>query len=87
MAYAAAVIVPEFFLSDIPTVGLSCAIYTLIGSFSFQVKRKIWFQSVMAAYIGIGFLFPSVNAVIHIYGYLAGLLVGLLDTPLQCFRK
>ncbi|WP_304423465.1 rhomboid family intramembrane serine protease [uncultured Duncaniella sp.] len=85
-AYIVAVVVPGFLLSDVPTVGLSCVCYFLLGSLIFEVKRKLYFMSCMALYIAVGFLFPSVNAVIHVYGYLAGLLVGLLNAPLSCLR-
>lgn len=86
-AYVVAVLAPCFLLSDVPTVGLSCVCWFLLGSLIFQVRRKIWFLSCMALYLAVGFLFPSVNALIHIYGYLAGLLVGLLNAPLSCFRR
>lgn len=86
-AYIVAVFVPEFLLSDVPTVGLSCVCYTLLGSLIFEVKRKLYFQFCLALYIAVGFLFPAINAVIHIYGYLAGLMVGLLNAPLSCFKR
>lgn len=86
-AYTIAVFVPEFILSDVPTVGLSCVCYAPLGSLTFEVKRKIYFQLCMVLYIAVGFFFPSVNAAIHIYGYLAGLVVGLLNAPLPCFKK
>lgn len=85
-AYIVAMVVPGFLLSDVPTVGLSCVCYFLLGSLIFEVRRKLYFMSCMALYIAVGFLFPSVNGGIHLYGYLAGLLVGLLNAPLSCFR-
>lgn len=85
-AYIVAIFVPETLLSDIPTVGLSCVCYTLLGSLIFEVKRKLYFLLSMAVYIAVGFLFPAINASIHVYGYLAGLLVGLLNAPISCFR-
>lgn len=86
-AYIIAVCVPGFALSDVPTVGLSTVCYALMGSLSFEVRRKAYFQSWMAFYIGIGFLFPSVNAIIHVYGYMAGLIVGLLNAPMPWLRR
>lgn len=87
IAYMVAVFVPEFLLSDVPTVGLSCMCYTLLGSLTFEVKRKLYFQFCMALYIAVGFFFPSVNAVIHIYGYIAGLMVGLINAPISCLKR
>lgn len=83
-AYFVAVLAPRFLLSDMPTVGCSCICYFLLGSLFFQVRRKLWFSACMALYIAVGFLFPAVNGNIHLYGYLAGLLVGLLNAPLSC---
>lgn len=85
-AYIVAMAVPGVLLSEVPTVGLSCVCYFLLGTLIFQVKRKLYFLFSTALYIAVGFLFPSVNALIHLYGYLAGLLVGLLNAPLSCFR-
>lgn len=85
-AYIAAVMVPGCLLSEVPTVGLSCICYFLIGSLIFEVRRKLMFIACSALYIAVGFFFSSVNAVIHVYGYLAGLLVGLLNAPLSCFH-
>lgn len=39
-AYIVAVAVPGFLLSEVPTVGLSCVCYFLLGSLIFEVKRK-----------------------------------------------
>lgn len=86
-AYIIAVFVPDIALSDIPTVGLSCICYTLLGSLSFEVRRKMYFQLCMILYIAVGFLFSTVNVAIHVYGYAAGLIVGLLNLTLSCLRK
>lgn len=86
-AYTIAVCVPGFALSEVPTVGLSTVCYALMGSLSFEVRRKAYFQGWMIFYIGIGFLFPGVNAIIHVYGYVAGLIVGLLNAPMSWLRK
>lgn len=86
-AYMIALFVPDIALSDIPTVGLSCICYALLGSLSFEVKRKLYFQICMVIYIAVGFLFPAVNVAIHLYGYIAGLIVALLNYSLSCLRK
>lgn len=88
IAYITAAAVPDFALSsEMPTVGLSTMCYALLGSLSWEVRRKIYFQAWMAFYIGLGFLFPNVNAMIHVYGYAAGLLVGFLNAPVSCVKR
>lgn len=81
--YCVSVIVPGVCLSEIPTVGLSCTCYCLLGSISLAVKRKLYFQSCMFLWIAAGFLFTSVNALIHVYGYCTGIVIGLLDYPID----
>lgn len=87
ISYLLSVFVPDFLLNDIPTIGLSCVCYTLLGSLSFSVRRKLYFQFCMALYITVGFFLPSVNGEIHVYGYIAGLIVGFLTYMRSCFRK
>lgn len=88
IAYITAAAVPDFALSsEMPTVGLSTMCYALLGSLSWEVRRKIYFQAWMAFYIGVGFLFPNVNAMIHVYGYAAGLMVGFLNAPVSCVKR
>lgn len=70
------------YLSDY-TVGLSGVCFALAGSISFNVQRKLYWQFCMAATIGFGFFFPCVNAVLHLYCYIVGLLIGILDMPIK----
>lgn len=86
-AYLIAVAAPEFVLSPTPTVGLSAVCFALLGSIAFQVKRKLYYNGCMALYIALGFIFPLVNGWLHLYSYVAGLLVGFLNMPIQCNRK
>ena len=83
VAYLAAVFVPDLFLSVTPTVGLSTVCYSLLGMAAFQTKRKLIYNTCIAIYILMGFLFPAVNAWLHLYGYLVGLLVGVLNLPVR----
>lgn len=85
-AFFIAVAAPDFALSSVPTVGLSAVCFALLGTLAFQVKRKLYYNSWMAVYISLGFLFPLVNGWIHLYCYLAGLCVGLLIFPIPCRR-
>ncbi len=86
-AYLIAVATPDFALSTTPTVGLSAVCFALLGSIAFQTRRKLYYNGCMALYIALGFLFPHLNAWLHLYSYVAGLIVGLLDIPIQCSRK
>ena len=86
-AYLIAVAAPDFVLSVTPTVGLSAVCFALLGSISFEVKRKVYYNGCMALYIAAGFLFPLVNGWLHLYSYVAGLIVGFLTMPIPCKQK
>lgn len=81
--YAAALSIPDCCLSSIPTVGLSGLVFALFGSLSFEVRRRLYYQSWMAAYLIIGFLFPNTNAWVHLYCYIIGLVWALLNKPIK----
>ena len=83
LSYIIAVTIPSFCLSDIPTVGLSGVVFTLFGSISFEVQRKAYYQLWMLAYLVAGFFFPNTNALVHLYCYLAGGAVALLNKPVK----
>lgn len=91
LAYMVAVAVPANTLAwiaptmRIPTVGLSGIVFFLLGSIAYQVQRKAYFQRWMACYLTIGFLIPSINATLHLYSYIIGLIVALLNKPI--YRK
>lgn len=83
-AYMVAVLVPVPLLSEVPTVGCSCACFFLLGALIPKVRWKCRFVSSVALCIAVGFLFPSVNALVHLYGFLAGLVVSFFNMPLPC---
>lgn len=87
VAYAIAVAAPDFVLSTTPTVGLSAVCFALLGSIAFQAQRKIYYNSCMALYIALGFMFPLVNGWLHFYSYVAGLFVGFLTCPIKRKQK
>lgn len=87
IAFLIAIVVPDYFLDITPTVGLSAVCYALLGSITLESRRKMYFLSCMALYILVGFIIPGINAWIHLYAYMAGLLVGLLNTPILCLKK
>lgn len=82
-AFLIAVFCPvDLFRWTIPTVGLSAMCFALFGIMSFNVKKKIYYNSCIVSFIIIGLFVPNVNAWIHLYSYVAGLIVGFLNAPL-----
>lgn len=91
IAYIIAVTFPIDSISDLihstsVTIGMSGMIYALFGSISFEVKNKLHYQSLMFFYICIGFVVPGANALIHLYCYLCGLIIALLNKPIRTKR-
>ena len=87
-AYMIAVTVPVdtlgyFTPMDSPTVGLSGLVFALFGSISFEVLRKRYYQLWMLFYLVAGFLFPGINAVLHLWCYVLGLIMALLNKPVK----
>ena len=87
-AYTASAFVPAntigmFAEWNTPTVGLSGVAYALLGTITFNVARKRYFQSCMAVYITLGFVLPKVNAWLHLYCYLCGLALACLNKPIR----
>lgn len=83
----AAVTVPNWVLTATPTIGLSAICYTLLGSITFEVQRKLYFTMWITFFIAIGFLFPNSNAYMHLYAYVTGLIYSLIFTPIICKKK
>lgn len=80
-----------------PTVGLSAVIFTLLGMVSFQAKRKLLFHAWVLSFIAMGFIIPPLcsvcgyaiatpNNFLHLYCYVAGLMVGFLNSPAHAKR-
>lgn len=75
---------PQCILSqDVYTVGMSGMCFALMGRIAFSVKYRIKYQMHIVSYLLLGFLFPSVNGWLHLYCYIAGLLVGFLNMPIR----
>lgn len=86
-------LVPPCCLSTIPSIGLSGICFALMGMQSFSVQRKLYYQAYILSFLAIGFVLPWIcrvcglivatpNNFLHLYCYVAGLLVGLITTPL-----
>lgn len=84
IAYAIAVSVPDCLLFSTPTVGLSALCFASMGMILFKVKRKLFYNLYLCILLAAGFIAPGVNGWIHLYSYVAGLLVGCLDAPILC---
>lgn len=87
LAYVIATTIPSLCLSHTPTVGLSGLVFVLFGSISFEVGRKLYYQSWMLLYLIVGFLLPGTNAWVHLYCYAAGVAVALLNKPIKISRQ
>lgn len=85
-AFIIAASIPPFILHDTPTVGLSGVIFACLASFSFVVKRKLYFHAWTLFYIGCGFLFPNTNALLHLYCYALGFIWTFLNKPIIIAR-
>lgn len=88
MAYLGAVTFPADALSQflpipaVQTVGLSGVVFFLFGSISFEVERRLYYLSWMLFYLAIGFLFPHTNGWLHLYCYLCGVILAVLNYPI-----
>ena len=99
IAYVATVTFPVGILAaGVPTVGLSAVIFALLGMVSFQAKRKALLHSFVLSSIAFGYLLHVIcsvcgyaiatpNSTLHLYGYVAGLIVGFLNSPAPWQRK
>lgn len=86
-AYATAATVPVGMVGlEVPTVGLSGVVFFLLGSLSFTVCRRWYWQGWMLSYICIGFLLPAINALLHLYCYAVGIAAALLVKPINIKR-
>ena len=87
VAYIIAVAVPNFLLTTQHVVGFSGVCFALMGSISFRVKRKLYWQAWMAAFMLLGFVFPhAVAAWVHLYCYVTAVVIAALNTPLATMK-
>lgn len=82
LAFGVAATAPSWVFSEIPTLGLSGVIYFLFGSVSMAVRHKIFYHAWFTVIIAVGFLMPAVNARLHLYCYICGVLLAMLTTPM-----
>lgn len=82
-AYVIAVSYPSILMnSHTATVGMSGVIFALLGIISLTSRK--WYVNVafIMAIILFGYLLPNIDATLHLYCYLVGLIVGLLTKPI-----
>lgn len=87
IGYLIAILAPPFVVSDIPTVGFSAVCFALMGLLLFKVRRRVYYLLCLAPYLIMGFIIPWVNGSVHLYSFVAGAFVSLLNAPLICRRK
>lgn len=81
-AYIIAVSYPSAWMGSTPIVGLSGVCFALLGIVALRVVRKLYYQAWIVCYLLIGFMFPNAAAWLHVYCYILGLFVALLNMPL-----
>lgn len=87
VAYLISALAPSFILTDTPTIGLSAVCFALLGMLIFKVARRRYYLLCLAPYLVLGFLIPYINGAVHLYAFVAGAFVGLLNAPIPCRRK
>lgn len=75
-AYIIAVLSPMS--HDIVTFGGSGVCYALLGMMAWQSIAPCRFHGIMAVFLTLGFFSPSVNAMLHLFCYVEGVLFGWL---------
>lgn len=94
-AYIIAVLYP--FGGDIPTVGLSAVCFALMGMVSLQSQRRLYFHAWVLSFIGVSALLAAFlrelisiappNNLLHLYCYVCGIIIGILNTPLITYGR
>lgn len=75
-SYLVAVCVPAELVPGL-TMGMSGICFCLLGMSSWLVQRKLYYNAMAVAFMGMGFLFPNCAAWIHVYCYVLGSGLGL----------
>lgn len=82
-AYAIAVSYPSVWMGQTVTVGLSGMLFALLGTISVMSRKWYLNVAVIGSVILFGYLFPNINASLHLYCYIVGLAVGFINKPVQ----
>lgn len=88
MAMVCAWCVPEVCLfADAATVGLSVAVYFLLGRITWLVRRRRRYLAFLSLYLLVSILLPASNGWAHLYGFVCGLIYGFVNTPLSWIKQ
>lgn len=78
IAFFISVTAPDCVLFSTPTVGLSAVCYSLIGLLApvgQGALRLLRYLAFFTPYLVLGFIFPSVNGLLHIYCMVASIII------------
>lgn len=78
VAYAIATLIPPVLLTT-PIVGMSAFIYALLGLLTPLVARKRYYVRYIVFFIALQIIIPHIAWQVHLYAFLAGLLLVLPD--------
>ncbi len=82
-----------------PTIGLSAVCFALMGMVSFQSRRKLYYHFFILSFILFGCIVSHLassvcgydiatpNNLLHIYCYVCGIIIGILNTPLITYGR
>ena len=89
-AYIIASTYPYELFSTQPTVGISGLIYVLVGMYSLSpstAKGKIRYNAYVLLTMSVGLLMPMISVGVHIYCYIAGCIIALLNYPFFHYKQ
>ena len=66
------------FAFEKPTVGASGIVFALMGIVFYKVARKKYYLSWITPMVAVGFLIPSMAAIVHLYCFTLGITVSLV---------
>lgn len=81
---------PVSWLGDSSVVGLSGTIYVLCGMYSLSaptLRGRVRCNIIMLMFIMTGLMFPSVCVSIHLYCYVLGLIIAVVNYPFFKIKK
>lgn len=82
-AVAIAALIPSFLLSERCVVGLSGALFAVFGMRSVYAENFLKFNLQVALVIALGFLFENAASWLHLYAYVAGMVFGMINKPIE----